>query len=341
MCILLKAKTLTLQREANVKTVRNISNLLNLNPLLAVVLLIVTVLAIITSIPGCSSDSESEETKVSSENPITVIDALGQELSFTSVPEKIATISPTATEMLYAAGGTSILRDRASNFPSEAASLPDVGSAYNPSIETIMSTQPDLVIIEALTQARFVGPLSQSGLKVLAVKAETKEDIISGISNLGTILNTENIANKKTEDIVERLDAAKSDDDRSVLILISDQDQSLYAARPESYTGLIAELVGLHNKAEGLPDSGPFPGFALVSPEFILGADPDIILTISPAPEPAPRLSDSIKRIPPFARLTAIQQNNVFEADVTLFLQSPGPRIVDAVEFLDQKVNSN
>ena len=335
MCILLKAKTLTLQREANVKTVRNISNLLNLNPLLAVVLLIVTVLAIITSIPGCSSDSESEETKVSSENPITVIDALGQELSFTSVPEKIATISPTATEMLYAAGGTSILRDRASNFPSEAASLPDVGSAYNPSIEYM------LVIIEALTQARFVGPLSQSGLKVLAVKAETKEDIISGISNLGTILNTENIANKKTEDIVERLDAAKSDDDRSVLILISDQDQSLYAARPESYTGLIAELVGLHNKAEGLPDSGPFPGFALVSPEFILGADPDIILTISPAPEPAPRLSDSIKRIPPFARLTAIQQNNVFEADVTLFLQSPGPRIVDAVEFLNQKVNSN
>ena len=117
------------------------------------------------------------------------------------------------------------------------------------------------------------------------------------------------------------------------MILISDQDQSLYAARPESYTGLIAEIVGLHNKAEGLDDSGPYPGFAMVSPEFVLGANPDIILTISPAPEPAPKLSDSIKRIPPFAGLTAIQQNNVFEADLTLFLQSPGPRIVDAVDY--------
>ena len=78
-------------------------------------------------------------------------------------------MSPTATEILYAAGGSAIIRDRASNFPVQVQSLPDVGSAYDPSIEAVVGAQPDLVIIEALTQARFVPILEQSGLKVMAV----------------------------------------------------------------------------------------------------------------------------------------------------------------------------
>jgi ABC-type Fe3+-hydroxamate transport system substrate-binding protein len=125
-----------------------------------------------------------------------------------------------------------------------------------------------------------------------------------------------------------------------VLLLISDQDRNLYAARPESYTGLIADTLGLVNEAAGLPDSGPYPGFALMSIEAILTANPDVIVTITPAPAPAPRLSDSIRQIPPFAGLTAIRGGNVIEADVTLFLQSPGPRIVEAVEFLKDAISA-
>ena len=97
--------------------------------------------------------------------------------------------------------------------------------------------------------------------------------------------------------------------------------------------------MGLTNKAAGLPNSGPYQGFALMSPEAILGANPDFIITITPAPAPAPRLSDTIKRIPPFAALNAMRNNTIIEADVALFLQAPGPRIVEAVEFLKEKLN--
>ena len=90
------------------------------------------------------------------------------------------------------------------------------------------------------------------------------------------------------------------------------------------------------NKAEGLKDSGPYPGFSLMSPETILLANPDVIVTITPAPEPAPRLSSTITQIRPFAALSAIQTGSIYEADVTLFLQAPGPRIVEAVEALKQ-----
>jgi iron complex transport system substrate-binding protein len=94
----------------------------------------------------------------------------------------------------------------------------------------------------------------------------------------------------------------------------------------------------MENKAAGLADSGPYPGFAMISLEAILIANPDVIVTISPAPEPAPRLSETLAHIPPFAGLKAMQNGNVIEADVELFLQAPGPRIADAVEFLKESL---
>lgn len=291
---------------------------------------------------GCSSDEESTVSSnataaaVTQGTLITVIDALGQTVTFEEPPAKIATLSPTATEILYAAGGSAIIRDRASNFPVQAQSLPDVGSAYDPSIEAVVGAQPDLVIIEALTQARFVPILQQSGLKVMAVKAETVDDVTQHIMNVGIVLGKESVANERIAEIGRRLEQVGNSDSRTFLILISDQDRNLYAARSESYTGLIATTLGLTNKAEGLPDSGPYPGFSTMSIEAILMANPDVIVTITPAPEPVPRLSDTITRIPPFAALTAVQTRSIFEADVTLLLQAPGPRIVEAVESLAQ-----
>ena len=173
----------------------------------------------------------------------------------------------------------------------------------------------------------------------MAVKAETLEDIKKGISGIGILIGESDRASERISDIEDRIVGAGSDDGRSVLTLISDQDNNLYAARPESYTGLITDTVGMVNKAAGLPDSGPYPGFAMMSPEMVLMANPDIILTISPAPEPAPRLSALLTHIPPFAGLKAMQTGGVIEVDVALFLQAPGPRIVDAVEFLKQRLS--
>ena len=283
---------------------------------------------------------EREVPKPETKPSIVIVDALGREVAFESVPEKIATISPTATEMLYVAGGESVLRDRASRYPAQAQKLPDVGSAYDPSLELLIDVSPELVIIEALTQAQFVPALEKSGFKVVSVKAESVEDVKSNISNIGKILGSDTIAQAFIDDMENRLASVGGDDGRSILILISDRDRNLYAARPESYTGLIASLIGLVNKAEGMPDFGPFPGFTAMSPELILAANPDIIVTITPAPEPAPRLSDTIKMIPPFAGLKAMRSGAIIEGDLTLFLQSPGPRIVEAVEFLKVSLDS-
>jgi uncharacterized surface protein with fasciclin (FAS1) repeats/ABC-type Fe3+-citrate transport system substrate-binding protein len=269
---------------------------------------------------------------------IEIIDALGKPMFFDTVPTAIAAISPSATELLYAAGGKSILRDRASLYPEEVLNLPDIGSSYEPSIEGILESNPDLVIIEALTQARFIKSLSAANLNVMAVKAENLDDIKTNIRNIGTVLGTSDIAEKSIADMEARLIDAKTSEAGSVLFLISDREQNLYAATSKSYTGLIGSLAGLTNAADGLDESGPYPGFALMATESILIANPDFIVTITPAPEPAPRLSQSITKIPPFAGLNAIRNNAILEGDKDIFLQSPGPRIVDAVEALANHV---
>ena len=115
---------------------------------------------------------------------------------------------------------------------------------------------------------------------------------------------------------------------------ISDADRNLYAAKPESYPGAIADILNLTNVAAGLADSGPFPGFTLFSPEQALTANPDIILAISPAPEPAPRLSSVLPLVPGYGDLSAVTEGRLGELSPDLFLQAPGPRIVDAVEEL-------
>ncbi|MCH2670406.1 MAG: hypothetical protein MK009_11235, partial [Gammaproteobacteria bacterium] len=80
----------------------------------------VTVSAIQSATPTPTMEIATPTPNFETSWPLSIKDALGQELIFDGVPQKIATISPIATEMLYAIGGSASLRDRASNYSIEA-----------------------------------------------------------------------------------------------------------------------------------------------------------------------------------------------------------------------------
>ena len=263
-----------------------------------------------------------------------LVDMVGRPVAIQAKPTRIVSISPTATEMLYVAGGTAIARDSSSTFPSEVVDLPELGGAYSPSFEAIAAQRADLILIEALTQARFLEPLSQLGAPVVAVRATSLDDVTTGIRLIGQIIGSGEIAEQAAQDISARVSSAVGGQGqgRSVLILISDADRNLYAAKPQSYPGAIASMLQLSNPAADLPDSGTFPGFAIVSAEQLLTMDPDYVFAISPAPEPAPRLSAMLPRIPGLSNLQAIASGQMHEIDHVIFLQNPGPRIAEAVE---------
>jgi iron complex transport system substrate-binding protein len=266
--------------------------------------------------------------------PVTVTDMLGRQVEISQKPERIVSISPTATEMLYRVRGVAIARDSSSKFPPETESLPTVGGAYTPSVEAIVGHQPDLILIEALTQGHMLPMLEPAGAQIIAVRATSVDDVAQALELLGTILNQPIEAEEAAQEIQARVNNAASalSSTGSVLILISDADRNLYAAKPESYPGAVATALNMTNVAAGLADSGPFPGFTLFSAEQAIASNPDFIFAISPAPEPAPRLSAVLPRVPGFTDLAAVKEGKLKEIDPGLFLQAPGPRIADAAE---------
>lgn len=271
-----------------------------------------------------------------------ITDMLGRPVEIAAMPVRIASISPTATEMLYVAGGTAVARDTSSRFPDDVLGLPVLGGAYSPNFEAIAAQRPDLILMEALSQARHLGPLSQLGTPVVAVRAASLEDITTGINLLGQIIGNEEEAEQAAREIETRVALAIEDTTpgRSAVVLISDADRNLYVAKPQSYPGAITAMLQLSNPATDVPDSGTFPGFAQVSVEQLLTMDPDFLFTITPAPEPAPRLSATLPRIPGFSSLKAITSGQLHELDVVIFLRNQGPRIAEAVEAMAEIVGS-
>ena len=265
--------------------------------------------------------------------PMTITDMMRQSIEITAKPSRIVSISPTATEMLYAVGGIAVGRDAGSTFSSAVKALPSVGGAYNPSVEAIIALNPDLILIEALTQGHLIQMLASLQVPIAAVRATSVQDVKDGLTLVGTIIDEKAQAENAIEALDSTIETAMEPPrgSHSVLILIADAQHNMYAAMPESYPGEIADFMNLSNIAAGLEQSGPYPGFTLFSAEQAITSNPDIILAISPAPAPAPKLSTMLPMIPGYSSLSALTQGRVAEIDPDLFLSAPGPRIANAI----------
>lgn len=271
--------------------------------------------------------------------PVTVTDQLGNEVTIEAAPLSVVALSPTAVELVYAVGGTVVGRSSSADYPPEATSATDIGTAYQPSVETILSLNPDLVIADMVIHAQPQLQASFAGLPapVLYAGADSYAGVLDALALVGAALNQRAVADAKIaaiESVLARSKEQLSGKTISAVVLIADRDQTLYAAKANSYAGDLLAQLGITNPAADQPDAGPFPGYSAVAPETLLGWNPDVILTITPAPAPAPRLSAVIPQIPPFAGLAAVQGGHVIELDLVLFLQAPGPRVADAIDVL-------
>ena len=267
--------------------------------------------------------------------PLTVNDMMDRSVTIAAEPQRVVATSPTTVEMVYAVGGTLVAHDASSNYPPEVVDLPAVGRAYAPDFEGIVAQNPDLVIADSINQARFLQQFEALGVPILMVGAASFDDVETGMRLVGQALGLSSeaeLATAKMQQDRDDLISQVPEQQVKALILIMDADQRIYAAKPDTYVGSLAQALKAENPATGLSGAaGPYPGYVLLSAEQAVTENPDVILTISPAPAPAPKLSDVLKDVPGYSDLDAVKAGKVHELDVDLFLQAPGPRVIEAM----------
>ena len=274
-----------------------------------------------------SKTSESAAPTASVTFPVT-IENNGSSVVIPEQPDAIISLSPTATEILFAidAGDQVIAVDDQSNFPAEAP-ISDL-SGFTPNLESIVALSPDLVVVSFDVDG-IVAALTSAGIPVLVqYAAATLDDTYLQISELGKatgqVASAEALNTKMKSDIEAAI--AKVPAEAAGLTYFHELDNTLYTVTSATFIGSIYALAGLTNIADTATDAAS--GYPQLSPEFIVAADPAIVFLADT--KCCGQTAETLAQRPGFEKLSAIANKSVVELDDDVASRW-GPRTVDFV----------
>ncbi|HWB97488.1 MAG TPA: helical backbone metal receptor [Bryobacteraceae bacterium] len=199
-------------------------------------------------------------------------------------PQRIISVSPNITEILYGVGAFSrvVAVSDFCTYPPEVKRLPRVGGWHNPSLERLASLRPDLVILTE-AQAPFVdAQLRQLGVQTLIAPSRNIADIFRTITDIGQATGNREQAQALAARIQTRLDRirqrVRSLPHPRALCIVSRTPGTLhdiYAATEGSY---LAEVIQIAGGSVAAPSSTV--GYGKVSQELLVTLNPDVILDL-------------------------------------------------------------
>ncbi|MEV5739866.1 ABC transporter substrate-binding protein [Microbispora rosea] len=249
-------------------------------------------------------------------------------------PEHIVSLSPTATEILFAigAGAQVTAADDQSNYPPEApkTSL----SGFKPNVEAIVAAKPDLVVL-ANDLEGVVSGLGKVGVPVLLEPAAAKlDDTYDQIRDLGAATGNAAKADEVASGVKQKIDAlaAAAPKDKE-LTYYHELDTTPYAATSSTFLGQVYGLFGLKNIADEAPDAAG--GYPKLSAEFIAKADPDLIFLGDT--KCCGQDAAALAKRPGWSGLSAVKKGRVVGLDDDVASRW-GPRIVDLAQAVSDAV---
>ena len=269
---------------------------------------------------SCSSDSSNEQVPVSG----------GSES--VEVVERIISLSPTATEILFAigAGEQVVAVDDQSNFPSNAP-VTDL-SGYTPNVEAIAAYDPDLVVT-SYDPGDLVDGLNVLGIKPLIQSAAmTLEDTYSQIIELGDLTGHSKEAEKLNKEIQSSVSSVTPSGNG--LTYYHEVDNTLYSTTSKTFLGQLYDLLGLVNIADPADEDGF--GWPQLSSEFIVDTDPDLIFLADADLGESPQ---TVSSRPGWSSMQAVTEGRIIVLDTDIASRW-GPRVVDLLEQVESAIES-
>ncbi|QAY65686.1 ABC transporter substrate-binding protein [Paenibacillus protaetiae] len=257
--------------------------------------------------------------------PLTVKDATGTELTFDAAPQRVVTLLPSETEIVYAIGSGDEVAgvDAYSNYPPEAADKPKIGDMTT-NIEAVAALNPDLVLASSTMNTDAVQKLRDLGLTVYASDPKTYDAVIDKIKVIGQIMNKQ----AEADQIAKHMQEVKQQ--------VADKVKGAapvktYLEFSEGYTVGKGEFLDeLLTIAGGQNTAGDQSGWFEVDAEKIIQENPAVI--VYPALQdanPNPIL-EGIKKRAGWDAIDAVKNNRIVEVSDDPLVRV-GPRLADGL----------
>lgn len=260
-------------------------------------------------------------------NEISITDARGETINFDSPPERIISFMASNTEIFFylGQGHRVIAVDDFSNHPMEVDDLPKVGNAFEVNYELIVSLEPD-VIVTAFYNEDMINALENYGETVVATRSTDIDDLYDDMIMLGTMCGIEEAARSKADSLSSSMDDLYRElpaEERPGVLLVVDTFGGIWTTGQGTFQDTMITNAGARNIAS---DKN---GWQVISEEEILMKNPDIIIATE-------SLRDGLKEYlnkGSWAHISALEEDQIYYIHDDL-ISRPGPRIVEAQEFL-------
>jgi iron complex transport system substrate-binding protein len=255
--------------------------------------------------------------------PVT-IDAANGPLELEKRPERIVSLSPTATEMLFAigAGDQVVAVDDQSDYPPE---VPTTNlSGFEPNIEAIAKYEPDLVVASSDAALK-----SLNDLKIPLLVQPTAiriDDTYAQLEEIGTATGHEDGATDQIASIKASIEEILAEVPASdpPLSYYHELDETYFSVTSDTFIGQIYELAGLRNIADKADKAGS--GYPQLSAEYIVDSDPDLIFLADS--ECCNQTPETVSKRSGWDRISAVKNDAVIEVGDDIASRW-GPRVVD------------
>lgn len=265
--------------------------------------------------------------------PVTLTDDLGREVTISALPQRIVSMVPSNTEILFAVGaGEQVVGvTEYCDYPPEAQTREKIGgfSAKTISVEKIVALEPDLVLSAGEIQQSVIEALEQAEIPVFALAPERLAGVYHNIETVGRLTGRETQAAEVVAEMQDRVAAVteKSQqvpEDKRPAVFYEVWDEPLMTAGPTTFVSELIELAGGKNIFADVSEEYP-----QVSAETVIQRDPDVVL--GPDTHGEELIAENIKARPGWENISAVKEGRIYLVNGDIVSRS-GPRLVDALE---------
>ena len=259
----------------------------------------------------------------------TIVDDLGRPVYIKGVPQRIVSLSPSITEILFDLdlGDKVVGVTEACDYPIEAKEKPKVGGYFSTSLERIESQEPDLILADG--HDPVCQQLVTLGLTMVVLQPKDIFGIFRDIELVGEITGKEKKAEELVGNLEARLDAvaektAQVSEKPKVFYEIDATDSAKpWTAGSGSFIDTLITLAGGKNVVEVSKD------WVQLNLEKLIEADPNVII-LGDYPYVSP--DDAKQRPGAWQELTAVKEDKIYAISDPSLTSRPGPRIIDGLE---------